>query len=364
MPKVNFSKNSFGGRIFRAFLLVFASFLLFSCGTSGNASKNDKNVPDWVISGAAKKYPKSSYLTGIGSGSDRTLAELDAIESLVSIFGQHITSASAGSRRMEQAKTEGIVATSDSSALGQDILRKVDQNDVIAVEIPEFYEAKSENKWYALAIMSRERGTQIYSGMIQKNQAEISTILKQFSSETSPNTLQNFSRLDFAEDIAKLNEGYLKRLTILNPEESKKFESISTPVQIHKIKSEMAMKIPVCVTVNEDPDGRISKAFQEVMSEFGFNTTLGSGERYVISCKNHFKQSVSTDGKTQFCEYSSECALTDTFLGETLVPLLITGREGSPTYDNAVLRSKQKISAKIKEDFSKNFKNYLGDYKK
>lgn len=349
---------------FKCIAAILISLGLAGCGSSANVAKSSgksKGMPDWVT-GPSSAYPKTVYLTGVGDSVDKKSAEIDAINELVSVFGQTVTSASVASRRMEVAQQGGVVASSDSSALGQEILREIAQDDVIAIEIPEFFESKAEGKWYALAVMSREKGTQIYSEMIEKNQKEIDSIRNQIKSDKEPNTMINFSRLDFAEEIATVNEKYLKRLTILNTAAAQKFASISTPVQIHKEKMEMASKIPVCVSVEQDSDGRIAKAFQEVMSSFGFNTTLGSNERYVIICKNHFSESASSNEKTKFCEYVAECALNDTFLGETLVPLSITGREGSPTYQNAEVRAKQKISGKIKGDFAKSFQKYLGDF--
>ena len=359
------SKINFFQKICFKTALCFSAAAFISCASTQNSAKSAKNAPDWVLTGNSASYPKSTYLTGIGSAPEKRSAQLDAITELVAIFGQEVTSSSKASRRMETAKKEGHVASTDSYALEQEILREVNQNDVIAVEIPEFYESERENKFYALAVMNREKGTQIYSGMIEKNQNEISSIIKQISASKEPNTLLNFSRLDFAEEVAQLNEGYLKRLAVLNPSAAKKFESISTPVQIHKMKSEMAAKIPICVNLShesEDSDGRITKAFQEVMSSFGFNTTLGSNERYVINCQIHYNPGISSDSKTQFCEYALEASLNDTFSGESLLPLSITGREGAPAYQNAQTRAKQKIVSKIKSDFSSKFqKNFLQD---
>ena len=362
MSKVNLScaKKSFGIGAF--FVLGAISLAFMGCGSTENAAKSSKKAPDW-INGTSSAYPKSAYLTGTGSAKDKKSAEIDAINELASVFGQKITSATNSSRRMEEAQKAGVVANAESSSISQDILREVNQNDIIAVDIPEFYESQSEGKWYALAVMSREKGTQIYSGMIEKNQKEVSSIVKQFQAEKEPNTLLHFSRLDFAEEVAKVNEAYLKRLTILNPLVAKQYESIYSPAQIHKMKADMAVKIPICVNVDEDSDGRIAKAFQEAMASFGFNTTLGTNERYVISCKNHFTESENSNGKTKFCEYAAECALIDTFSGETLVPMSITGREGSPTYQNAMIRAKQKISSKAKGDFAQSFQKYLGDFK-
>lgn len=352
-------------RIFKSVFLAGAiSVLLSSCfGSTGTAAKNAKSgaEPDW-LTGQPAAYPQSAYLTGSGSGADKRSAELDAIGELVSIFGQSINTATTASHRMELAQSAGVVASSDNSSLDQTIFRDVSQNDVIAIEIPEFYESKSENKWHALAVMNRSKGTQIYSSMIEKNQAEIASIIKEIQADSDPNTMINFSRLDFCEEVAKVNEGYLKRLTIINPTAAKKYASVYTPVQIHKMRADMAAKIPICVKVSADSDGRIAKSFQETMTAEGFNTSLGSNERYVIDCKVHFTQSESANGKTFFCEYAAECALIDTFSGDTLVPLSITGREGSTSSQNAEIRAKQKISSKVKTEFAASFQKYLGDF--
>lgn len=354
MSKINF----FGLKKIYAFGAF--SLLMAICASTAFA-KTAKKMPDWVT-GPSSAYAKADYLSAVGSAADKKAAEIDAINELASIFGQKISSAATSSRRMENAQKAGAVAYSDEAKLEKDILREVNQDDVIGVEIPEFFESKSEGKWYALAVINREKGSKIYSFMIEKNQKEINSILSQVKASKDPNTMLNFSRLDFAEEVSKANEGYLKRLTILNPSAAQNFESISTPAQIHKAKSEMAAKIPVCVMVDDDSDGRIAKAFQEVMASFGFNTTLGSNERYVISCKNHFAESASSNSKTKFCEYVAECALNDTSLGETLVPLSITGREGSPSYQNAEVRAKQKITGKIKGEFAASFQKYLGEF--
>ena len=344
----------------RVALLLALSCMLFGCGTTNSAGKNQK-MPDWVT-GPSDSYPKTAYVTGTGNAVDKRAAELDAISELVAVFGQKITAASLASRRMEHAQAAGVVATATASSLDQSVLREVSQDDIIAVEIPEFFESKQEGKWYALAVMNKETAANMYISMIQKNETEINAILNQYRADKDPNTLLNYARLDFAEEVARTNEKYLKRLVILNSEAAKQFESIATPVQIHKIRMEMAAKIPICVNVDDDSDGRIAKSFQEVMASAGFNTTIGSNERYVIQCFVHLNDGKSTDGKTQFCEYVVEAGLNDTFMGETLIPLSLTGREGAPSTEAAQSRAKQKISAKVKTEFADRFQKYLGDF--
>ena len=130
-------------------LLLLLCLFMAGCASSSKVAKSSekaKGSPDWVT-GPSAAYPKAEYLTGRGFSSDKKSAGIDAINELVSVFGQSLSSASMASQRMIMAQKDGLVATSESASLGQDILREVNQNDVIAVEIPEFFESKSEGKW-------------------------------------------------------------------------------------------------------------------------------------------------------------------------------------------------------------------------
>lgn len=348
-------------RLFKNLALTLTALFFASCGSTEKTSSVNKNMPDWVT-GPSAKYPSSAYLTGRGSAQDKRSAEIDAVNELCTIFGQKVTSATKSTKRMEMAQSKGLISSSDSASLDHEVLRQVNQDDIIAVEIPEYFESKKEGLWYALAVMPKEKATQIYSTMADKNLKEVNSILSELKASSSPNTMQNYSRLDFAEEVAGITQKYIQRITVLNPAAGEKYSSAVTPVQIHKIKMEMAEKIPVCVNVSDDLDGRVAKSFQEVMSDFGFNTTIGSNERYVINCNLHLNESTSSNEKTKFCEYAAECSFNDTFIGETLVPLEVTGREGSPTYQNAEIRAKQKIVTKVKSDFKARFQDYLGNF--
>ena len=102
-----------------------------------------------------------------------------------------------------------------------------------------------------------------------------------------------------------------------------------------------------------------AKAFAEVMTNEGFNTTTGSNERYVINCDVMYDESQSSDGKTKFYNYTVTASLKDTSIGEELIPLSFTGREGSPTIENAKQRARNTIVNKIKQNFKVQFQKYL-----
>ncbi len=335
----------------------FVSISAFSMGRSDVSHK----IPDWVNS-SSSAYPSSEYLTYAGEGAERKNAELDALRGLTAVFGQNATSATSSSRRLVEAESGGKVAFAQASAIDQEILQQVDHDDVIGLEFKEYFVDSKSGKNYALAVMNKAKTAQIYKDMMLKNQKVINELFDQIKSGDE-NTLQNYARLDFAEEIAERNEKYSNRLNVLNSSLYKEISpKISTKTFIHKKKLDMAEKIPICVFVTQDSDGRIAKTFQEIVSSLGFNSTLGSNERYKIEVKLNLTESSSSDGKTFFCEYTVEAALIDTFIGETIIPMTMSGREGSTTYQNAVVRSKQKIAAKAKGEFQKNFSEYLQNF--
>lgn len=345
----------------KTFVILCAVFCssanLYSKGKSGFLAK----APEWINGDFSKYSPE--YFAFAGEGQERKNAELDAINGLTAIFGQNASGSTASSRRLIEAEQAGTVNFAQASTIDQQILQQVNHEDILGIEFGEYYVDKKSGKNYVLALMNKSKTSLLYSDIIKKNQKVIKELIAQ--TETGEKyTIQNYARLDFAEEIAKKNEMYLKRINVLNPESYKKVESeLISYVSIHKKKLDLTEKIPLFVSVTRDDDGRITKTFQEVIQQAGFNSTLGSNERYKIRCDLNFNETIGSDGKTYFCEYFAKAELLDTFTGESIIPMSVSGREGSPSSQNAQLRAKQKISLGIKNSFQKNFDEYLQGFK-
>ena len=132
--------------------VICLSFLL--TGSFIFAAKTKTPVmPDWINTPAAV-YPSSSYITYVGYGADRDSAEIKALQGIASVFGQSIKSDSESSQRMIQAKSEGKIATTNISSFNQNILRSVDVNNLIGVEIKEFW-FDGTSSWYAIAVLDK-----------------------------------------------------------------------------------------------------------------------------------------------------------------------------------------------------------------
>ena len=347
--------------------VVLTALLLCAVAFNASAKKKEEKkaasggkIPDWT-NNPSKYYPTAQYFTGVGSARSRSDAELQSVTELASVFGQSVSGTTAASSRMTQFMgADGSYTNTSDSEISQSTKNKIAHDNLIGIEIRESFHDEKNNTWYVLAVMEKAKVTELYRSMIQKNQNEIALLRNQVAASTDKYTLDNFVRLDFARELALANDVSIKRLLVVNPSAGTAMQGVTTPAAtLQKEARELAIKIPICIKVENDDDNRISKAFAEVMSQAGFNTTSGSNERYQILCDITYWDDKSSDGKTQFANYTVTGGLVDTSVGEELVPLSFTGREGSPTIENARQRAKSTIVNKIKQNFKQSFSRYL-----
>ena len=343
---------------------AITALLLCAAVCSASAAKKEKKssakMPDWT-SNPSKTYPSSQFYTGVGQAVNKNEAELQAVTQIASIFGQNVENVTVASSRMTQfiASDNTNTNTSDSS-ISQSTKNKIKQENLVGIEVKESYLDEKHNTWYVLAIMDKAKVSQMYTNMLNRNSQEIALLLGQVDASSDKYTLDNYVRLDFARELALVSDGYIKKLTVINPSSASSLESSLVSVsEIQKKAKDIAIKIPICITVSNDSDGRIAKAFAEVLSAEGFNTTTGSNERYLINCDVLYDEGESSDKKTKFYNYTVTASLKDTSIGEELVPLSFTGREGSPTIENAKQRARNSIVNKIKQNFKVQFQKYL-----
>lgn len=323
------------------------------------AEKPAQKMPEWVSQPSAV-FPSADYISSVGNATSRDNAEIKALQSLASVFGQAVKSSSAASQRMTQAKAEGKVATANMSAFSQDILRTVDVDSLIGVETKEFWFDGNE-MWYAVAVLEREKASNIYSDLIRKNASAISTLIA--NAKSNGESLEAYAALDFAEDIALENESHLKKLSVIKPEAAASLkDGCPSPNKIHAQKAELSKHIPICVIVEGEDSSRLASAFGEAISSLGFRGTFDSGERYVLSAQVSFERSDATDGKTTRCRYGAEGFLIDMQSGQKLCPFKISGREGHVDYSEAKVRAVKAMEAKIKKDFAQTFETCLKSF--
>ncbi|MCH5283017.1 MAG: LPP20 family lipoprotein [Treponema sp.] len=339
-------------KFFGAVCLLFAGSFAFAAKKSAPQA-----MPEWVNVPSAV-YPNASYITSVGYASDRDSAEIKALQGIAATFGQSVKSETEASQRMAQAKADGKVATASVNTFSQNISRSVDVDSLIGVEVKEFWLEQSTSTWYAIAVLDREKAAQIYGEMIKKNASAIKTL---FSSGAEDKvSFEGYAVYDFAEDIAIENENHLKKVSVIKPVEVDSLKQYCpSSKNYHAKKIEIAKQIPICITVENDVNGRIAAVFQQTISAAGFRGTFDKSARYQLSATVTFERSDTTDGKTVRCRYNIESHILDLDNGQKLAPFSLTGRESHVDFTEAKNRAVKAIESKVKDDFAKSFAAFL-----
>lgn len=331
-----------------AFFFVFSACFLF-------AAKN--KMPEWITLPSGV-YPAEKYMNGTGSGTNRETAELEAVRNLSSVFGQTVKSNTAASKKMERALSEGKVSFSSAENLQQNITSQIEAENLIGIEIAEYFYNKPEKKWYAVAILEREKTAAVYQKYIEKNDEAVRKAIKE--SEKNPGTFYGYSEICFAAEIASENDKLVKNLTVIDFERGNEISKKVVSLQNTQLaKKKFAENITIYVQISGDRDNKIKSAFQDIFSKYGFKTSPSKKEKYNLEGK--YSSEISQKGKITYCVYSLDLDFSDVLQAESLFAINLKGREGSLSESDATNRTYRTLEKDIGTQFSKNFDSYINN---
>ncbi len=331
-----------------AFFFVFSACFLF-------AAKN--KMPEWITLPSGV-YPAEKYMNGTGSGTNRETAALEAVRNLSSVFGQTVKSNTAASKKMERALSEGKVSFSSAENLQQNITSQIEAENLIGIEIAEYFYNKPEKKWYAVAILDREKASAVYQEYIEKNDAAVRKAIKE--SEKNPGTFYGYSEICFAAEIASENDKLVKNLTVIDFESGSEISKKIVSLQNTQLtKKKFAENITIYVQISGDKDNKIKSAFQDIFSKYGFKTSPSKKEKYNLEGK--YSSEISQKGKITYCVYSLDLDFSDVLQAESLFAINLKGREGSLSESDATNRTYRTLEKDIGTQFSKNFDSYINN---
>ena len=307
-------------------------FALLICGISVCFAARVKE-PTWV-SVPKKVYNPEKYLSYVGKAKDKSQAELLAVEGIASVFEQDVASASVSSSRMEQASNEGKVAIAKSQNFNSKIMRKVDVDSLVGIEIKEYWTDA------------------------EKNNAEIKKLLNAKTDDEF--SFENYARIDFAREISVLNEKYLSRLSVIDFDKASELEKQTvSAADINAMLLQIAKQIPVYVYFQNDSDGRVRSAYAKMLNSFGFRTSQERNERYSFTGSMNFEQNIPKDKSSVQCRYTFKADLKDSAFAQNLFTLSFDGRNSSNSYSDAQNRALRAIEARAAGNSTEEFRKFL-----
>jgi hypothetical protein len=330
-------------------------FWLSGCVGAPQGRSSAPSKPVW-IDNAASLYPEDQFASAIGYGSDRGTAEKNALGSLVSTFGQTVQGETRISYQYAEAMKGGLITTNESSDFQDAVMTSYAQDTLIGAEIKDTWVDDKETH-YAVAVMDKAKCGLLYRNLIEANE---STIQNLTNLEGIPrDSIEACARYELAISIAGANASFVNILSVLSPGPAALLrKEIRQEADLRLELQKIIANIPIAIKVVEDPSGRISTAFAQVLSGAGFSTG-GNGDRYLLEASVTTEEVSLPQNQNKFVRYVVDAKLRDTANNQILFPYSINGRAGHLNLSEAENRAIRDMENGIRDSFAKAFAAYL-----
>ncbi len=333
-------------KILAVVLLAAAAMSLACAGTRKKKSKGPV-APDW-IDGPYNVYDEREYLCCIGEGRTAHEADMKAMEGLASIFSQNIRSDSAMNSLMQFS---GDMVERDKSKYVSIISRRVDADNLVATEIRDRFDNKNGSVW-SVAVMDRAKACSVYEEEMAALERNALQLLGHTGTVADEFSMASYGRLYKARDLLEKAEILRVRMYVLDSQRARSVIESSSLAGKNSVSVGIAMRdiagqIPVYVEVRGDVDGRLAAALMKCLADKGFASSRDSAERYCFRATLQLEEYIPKDKKSVQCRYSFTGSLEDRITQEKMVPVSLSGKEGSTSYADASNRSLKAIESRM-----------------
>jgi hypothetical protein len=313
---------------------------------------NSRTKPAWVDS-VDSVYGRSQYAAAVGYASNRDMAEKNAIANLAAIFGQSIKADQTITNTYQEAARNGVTAGwTDNITMQNTIKTSASMDTLVGAEIKEVW-FDSRSTYYAAAVMEKTKTAQLYNEMIKANQNMIDNLIKM--NQADKNSLEGFSRYQFAAVVADINVTYGNLLQVIgSPLPSGLIKGDNYRLEAQSI----TKSIPVGITVRNDKSGRIRDAFAKAFSDIGFRSG-GNNSRYILNVDITVSPVDYPNNPNKFARIELSANLTDTSDRSVLLPYNFNEREGHTTISEAENRAYMTGERKINNEYKILLTDYL-----
>ena len=329
---------------------------LFACASDGAATGGAGGAPrggepEWVRD-PYSKYDKNANVAAVGDGSGREIAEKSAMANLVKVFGQEIQVDEKISVLYQEAVKSGVTANwSENTTVDNTIATTAGLDSLVGAEIGEVW-SNVRGQYFAVAVLNKQKAAGVYTNMVKSNQTMINDLTTM--SDAQKNTLDGYSRYQFAATIADINVSYGNLLSVIGAP----MQGLRKGDDYRLEAANIAKAIPVFLRVQNDRSGRMQGAFAKALADVGFRTG-GNNSRYLLDVKVAISEVVMTGNPNKFSRIEVTADLTDTTARTVLVPYNFNLREGHTSQAEADNRTVLAAERKINEEYAKMLNEYL-----
>jgi hypothetical protein len=292
-------------------------------------------------------YPPRLYVSAVGYGAERQVAERNAVASLTAFFRQSVTSLVSMTDREIQTGRRSV----SSSSMSQTIEANAVLDKLVGAEIRAVWNDSGAGLWYAAAVMDKAKCRELYAAELDKAVAEIASLIDLSGGVT----FDSIARCKRAREVAGDADGYALVLALLDGPNRQ--NEVSRLVSQTDAALNEAKAVPVDVRVTGDVNGRVKAAFAGAFTAGGFKTG-GRNSRYALEVTLVTAPAPTTAYYNT--RYTINAILKDTRTGAELFTYNAANRKSHPASqedaDSRVIIGAQR---KIAEEFPVLLREYL-----
>lgn len=323
------------------------------CSSSKNAS-GDRSMPDWVLN-PADEYNEQQYLMAVGSGNTLNEARSDAFANLSQIFQVDVDA-------QQQLYTETIDQSINNQAYSEstsELLKNIQlgtDQELMNTSVLDS-EIDANGTYYALAGMDRAETSRIYQQEISNNEMKINELESNAAEEQ--NILQTLLLLTEAKSVAAANVVLTKQLNIIRGGAGTGGAATEAHSRIQEKVRTVQQKANVIINTENATETVISSV-ASVLQSAGFNITESQSEAILSTTINFQTQKADLNrNDAEFAKWELVIDLSDLESDRSFQTFIAEGRDGAPSYQDALKRADFSARDKIENDFKTFLNNEL-----
>lgn len=330
----------------KSVLLLLIALLLLSCSVYAKKNK----APKW-LDNPKNVYPENMYLSALGEGDSREMAESMAAANLARIFETNVKTDQTYTQRYMELTKNGQTSYEDQSETSKNVNISADQT-LINIEFGESYTDKM-GRVHVIAYLNRLKTADIYEQKIMENAGKIKQYKKM--ADESFDILFDYAAMSAAAAFSSQNEILLSQLGIILPSAKEMLELDYNHTEIMKQTAEIAKQIGFSVNIKNDEDNKITILVEELMNDLGF---VISDSPLLVAKGMVLFEETDMQRQEKFVRYELQLQVIDP-IGNTILTLDEKGREGHISYSEAKARAVRSVEKEIKKNLKKKIISYF-----
>tara|TARA_R100000388_G_scaffold86091_2_gene65457 strand:+ start:53270 stop:54316 length:1047 start_codon:yes stop_codon:yes gene_type:complete len=338
-------------------LLISITFVVgMGCGSSGNTSgnSNSNGIPGWVEN-PGSEYSEAKYLMAVGSGSTLNEARGDAFSQLSQIFQMDIDATQQLTTEVIDRSTNNNFYSESTSQLLNNIKIGTNQElmntSILTSEVDKF------GTYHALAGMDRAETSRIYSQEISNNQIKISEFENNASNES--NILQKLVLLTKARAVASANEVLTRQLNVIQGGAGTGGDATTTLTRIQEKFRAIQQQANVSIQ-SDNATYTVKSAVAGAFQKEGFSIIENTENAILGVTINYQTQEANLNrDDAEFVKWELVIEIEDKQSDRSFRTFMVEGRDGAPSYSDALKRADFTARNKIEKDFAQFLNNEL-----